>query len=63
MHSEDDLDLAKKLAHGISLQASGTKNSERTKMARMAHLIEALLGEAPTADDREQALAELHPSQ
>ncbi len=63
MSSTSDVDLAKDLAREIAQQADGTKQSERQKIKRMARAIEKLLDGSASDQDRQDAQAELHPSQ
>ncbi len=62
MPTTNDNDLATELLDEIDAQASGTKDSERQKIKRMAQLAKKLLSGSATDDDRQQANDELHPS-
>jgi hypothetical protein len=55
MSTVEDLELIRKLAHEIAMQAHGTKESERIWIAEAAAVIEPLASDGSTDEHRAKA--------
>jgi hypothetical protein len=55
MPSDEDLELARRLAHEIDNQAHGTKQDERVFVSEMANAVERVLSDEAQDQDRATA--------